>query len=75
MSRLLGLLFLLLVEAAIVTFLYINREEKEHQVADRTLGSLSIAYNAALQSRDTIMRMTMQETLLRHDVVATFARG
>jgi len=75
MSRWFGLFLLLLIEGLIVTFLYFNREEKEHQVADRTLGSLQMAYNAALQTRDTAMSMVLQELVLRHDVVAAFAEG
>jgi hypothetical protein len=75
MSRWLGLFLLLLIEGSIVAFLYINREEKEHQLSDRNLHSLQMAYQAALQTRDTAMRLAVQEVVLRHDVLAAFAEG
>jgi PAS domain S-box-containing protein len=75
MFRWLGLFLLLLIEGSIVVFLYISREEKEHQLSDRNLHSLQMAYQAALQTRDTAMRLAVQEVVLRHDVLAAFAEG
>jgi hypothetical protein len=40
MSRWLGLFLLLLIERSIVAFLYINREEKEHQGTSKNLALL-----------------------------------
>ena len=71
----LSLLLLVVLEAIIIFFLYEEREDKEHYLAEKTLAYLSSSYNAALQSRDLSIRLTTHTAVLRSDALSAFATG
>jgi len=75
MSRWFGLFLLFMVEVIIVSLLYINREQREDQALERAVSSLQMSYDAALQMRDTAMRLAVLEVVLRQDVLAAFSEG
>jgi PAS domain S-box-containing protein len=75
MSRWLGVLLLLVMELTLIVFLDTNHEQKEAQVMSRAIESLQMSYNAALQVRDTAMRLSVQNVVLRQDVLTTFSEG
>lgn len=75
MKRYMGLFALGLVGIVVIGMLYLNLEQKEKQSCDNALSEVQLAYNAAMQTRDTAMRLAVQEVVYNKDVINSFAAG